>query len=286
MSVELKAGDDRAVIDERAGGRLASLIAGGAERLVREEDDPLDAPPWWWGSFLMAPVPGRLAGGKLPWRGEIYQMPPNLDEHRLHGVVFEQAWTVDEADGASAALSCRLGNGWPLGGVMRQRLRLAPGSLEQVVEIEAGRQDMPAGVGWHPWFRRPSVGDVRVRLNADTVLVNGPGLIPNGEVAPVEGDTDLREGPALGDRRLDDVYPEVKGPAVITWPDLEMTISFEPPATVGVVYTPARGFCVEPQTQWPNAPQLAVDGLAGTGLTELEPGETLRVQTVWSWTAL
>jgi galactose mutarotase-like enzyme len=80
------------------------------------------------------------------------------------------------------------------------------------------------------------------------------------------------------------VYVRARSPAVVRWPDLELRIEYDDASmdTV-VVHTPAEGFCVEPQTMWPNAPLLAARDVTGTGLRTLEPGESLRVSERWSW---
>ena len=100
---------------------------------------------------------------------------------------------------------------------------------------------------------------------------------------PVDGDTDLRTGPALGERRLDHVYPAVGSPVVVTWPDLVLTMVSSPAVGTFVVHTPPAGVCVEPQTEWPDAIALAARGVPGTGLVALAPGDVLRATTTWSW---
>ncbi|HTC85066.1 MAG TPA: hypothetical protein VK656_00070, partial [Candidatus Acidoferrum sp.] len=50
-----------------------------------------------------------------------------------------------------------------------------------------------------------------------------------------------------------------------------------------VIHTPPSGICIEPQTSWPDAPVLASRGIRGTGLVRLEPGDSLRSTTAWSW---
>ncbi|MGH2694086.1 MAG: hypothetical protein ACRDJJ_04645, partial [Actinomycetota bacterium] len=100
---------------------------------------------------------------------------------------------------------------------------------------------------------------------------------------PVTGDTDLRQGPALRDRRLDHIYAPARSPAIVAWPDLELRLDFDPPIETVVVYTPPHAACVEPQTAWPNAPTLHESGIDGTGLTTVAPGGTLEATTTWTW---
>ncbi len=193
-------------------------------------------------------------------------------------------WDVDVADDATVALSCALPpDRWPFGGRAGQRMALAPGRLELSAHVEAGSQPMPASLGWHPWFARPADGDLCVGVDAGEVLALRPDLVPTGERAPVTGATDLRDAPALGSRRLDDVYVASGSTATVAWPDLVLEIALPHPLCTLVVHTPPRGVCVEPMTAWPDAPALHERGVAGTGLAVLGPGERLTAKTTWSW---
>ncbi|MDQ3940551.1 MAG: hypothetical protein M3238_04280 [Actinomycetota bacterium] len=288
MTIELRAGDDRVTIDESVGGKMTSLIVGGDERIAPppEGSDPV-ADVLLWGSFFMVPWAGRLAEGRLPWDGEIHHMPQNFGGHAIHGVGFDKPWTIDEATDELVVLSLDLGGaGWPFGGTARHRITLAPNRLDLVAEVEAADRSMPVAAGWHPYFRRPDSGDLAITVDSDHVLETTPDLIPTGGLVPVEGDTDLREGPILGDRRLDHVYANVSPPAIVRWPDLELSLGFGREIATIVVYTPEGKACCEPQSAWPHAPELVTKGIDGTGLHRLGAGETWRATTTWTWRAV
>jgi galactose mutarotase-like enzyme len=282
--ITLTAGDDRAVVDADAGARLASLFAGGAERLLTTPPAGADGPQFLWGCFVMAPWAGRLGAGRLPLAGRTLQLATGATGHALHGLVYDTAWTVVEATSDAAVLRCPLaGRGWELGGSVTHELRLAPGRLELGLTVEAAEHGFPAAAGWHPWFRRPEPGDLVVRVDADEVLRTTSDLVPTGEREPVSGATDLRSGPELGERRLDHPFPDVRSPAIVGWPDLELRMDFTDPVGTVVVYTPANAVCVEPQTAWPNAPALAAAGVPGTGVVDLAPGQSLVARVTWTW---
>lgn len=299
MSVELLAGDDRAVIDPAHGGRLSSLVAGGAERLVGRVDDPFG-----WGCFPMVPWAGRVAGARISAAdlarldlaaagpadratgahgidgdGDV-RLEADLGGHAMHGVAADLAWEVVDATRRHCHLRRALPTGrWPFGGTAEQLVTLDEARLTWTITVHADDRAMPAAVGWHPWFARPRTGDVTVRVASDTVLVVTGDLIPTGEIAPVGGDLDLRGGPALADRRLDHCYVDVAGPAEVTWPDLVLRIGLPVDPGPVVVHTPARGFCVEPQTAWPD-PFAHPDR---SGVTTLAPGRQVRATTTWAW---
>lgn len=288
MTIELRSGDSRLTIDPGDAARLTSLIAGGAERLVTTppRGAPASEVKFLFGSYLMAPWAGRLAGNRLSWEGESYDFPLNFRTWAIHGLVLDGVWSVEESNETSAKLSCSLEDTpWPFGGVIRQRMTLGPSSLELVAEAQAADRSMPVSMGWHPWFRRPDDGDASILAASDHVLELDGELVPTGLQIPVEGDKDLRNGPPIGDRFLDDVYTRAGAPAVVKWPDLEMRIDWSPPIETLVIHTPEQGFTVEPQTSWPNAPALAAAGTPDTGLIALGPGESASVGTTWTWAA-
>jgi aldose 1-epimerase len=271
--IELEAGAARATIDPERGGRLASLAIDGREVLVGPWSD--DDRSIRWGAFLMAPWPGRLANSQFDWRGGTIALTPTHGRHAIHGLGWNRRWRVVARSRTTAELALDLTfAGWPMGATVRERISLAPDRVRLEAEIIA-RARMPAALGWHPWFAR---GDepVRLRVDADRVLET-VGMIPTGRELPAAARLDLRGGAVLGRRRLDHAYVGARSPAILDWPDLRLTLSFEPsPATV-VVYTPAHAICVEPQTAHPNA-------LATGEATLLGAGDRLRSELVLAWT--
>lgn len=283
MTVRLSAGSDSAQVDPSAGGRLASLVAGGRERLVDRPQPGATLPAISWGSFLMAPWVGRIAEGRVAWRGCAAQLHRNEGRHALHGALLDVPWQVERRGDASIELSCQVSpERWPFGGRAWQRLTLGPGSLRCEATLTAG-QPTPAALGWHPWFRRGPDEDLEVTVHADRRLELDAEMIPSGVSLPVTGIYDLRAGPVLGLRRLDDAYVDARGPATVRWPDLELQIDFEAPLSSVVVFSPPGSVCVEPATAWPDALRLSAAGVPGTGQVVLESGETLAATMTWRW---
>jgi galactose mutarotase-like enzyme len=269
--VELRAGPNRVVLDPRRGGRVSSWTIDGEELLVGPPDE-VDT-SIHWGCFLMAPWPGRLAGGRFDWRGREVRLRQTHGRHAIHGLTWNRPWEVEASSPAEATLAIELPRDeWPMGGLVRQRTTVTPTGVRLEAEVEATGEPMPAALGWHPWFLRR--GDPRLRVDAAAYQLTS-GLIPTGESAPVAGRTDLRGGPRLGRRRLDIAYVEAHSPAVITWPDLELAIAFAPAPAPLVVYTPPDSFCVEPLTAPPNALSLPARRRRAAGVRELAVGERL-----------
>ncbi len=275
--VELRAGTSRAVLDPGRGGRLSSWSVNGVELLLGPPDDTDSS--IHWGCFLMAPWPGRLAGGRFEWRRSPIQLARTHGRHAIHGLTWNRPWTVEAAAADAASLAIGLPRDeWPMGGRVRQRVAVTPAGLRLEAEVEA-YEPMPAALGWHPWFLRR--GDPRLEVKAETYQLTAR-MVPTGESATVSSRTDLRDGPRLGRRRLDLCYLGAESPAVVTWPDLELTVAFDPSPAPLVVYTPRDTFCVEPLTAPPNALALPAKEREGSSVHELQSGETLRASLTLS----
>jgi aldose 1-epimerase len=233
----------------------------------------------------MAPWVGRLRDGVLRFRGETYRFERTLGRHAIHGLAYGARWDIEEQHAQSVVLTLDLDKAkWPLGGRLRQVIELTPGRMEFAAEILCTEHSMPAALGWHPWFLIAERGAVKLQISADRMLVTDGELLPTGQLAPVKGDADLRDGPEVNKRSLDHVFVGV-GQATLRWPDVKLSISGGETVSVMTVCVRDGCVCVEPQTAWPDAPTLADRGVEGTGLVVLEPGERLAAKQVWLWQA-
>jgi aldose 1-epimerase len=284
MGEVVKIGDEvDSVTIDTSGGRLSSLVMARRERLLVAPAVGAD-PVTGWGCLLMAPFVGRIYQGMVDWGGRKTRLRLNGDRHSINGAVFDDEWEVDQRTGASVAISCRLDpNKWPFRGIVRQRVAMARGLMRLEAEIEAIDQ-MPAALGWLPWFRHPG-SHVCLSIQSEDVLELTPDLIPTGELAPVDRRTDLRTGPSLVGHHLDDVYVAVKSPVVISWPDIDFTMSMARSVGTVAVFTHPQAICVQPMTAWPDAIRLAGAGREDTGLALLAPGEKLKAAVSCAWTA-
>ena len=250
--IVLTAGDATARVDPQAGGRLASLVVGGAERLVTGsmQDDPMV-----WGCYPMAPWAGRLRRGQLNFEGRTYRLPSDAEPHAIHGTVYRRAWVVDE----EGSMATGLGADWPFAGHARQRITLEPGRLRCRLELHADTP-MPATIGYHPWFAAPVELDVapthQYRRDAD-------GLPDGTFVAP-------------DPRPWDDCFTGLAAPPTLTFGDgLVVTVTAD--VDHWVLYTPDHAVCVEPQTGPPDGPHLEPH--------VVEPGAPLVLSMDLSWPA-
>ena len=278
--IELAAGDPSATLAPDEGGMLLSLRIAGHELLVSRREGAGPVPRY--GSFLMAPWVAELSLGRLEFRGQHAQIPPNEGRHAIHGLVATGAWEVADVGPAAAKLVRRLERPWPFGGTVFQDIRLDARGITLEAEIQAEGSAMPAALGWHPWFDCPDPDLVRVGVDAASELELGEETLPTGAIRPVAGNTDLRGAPILGSREIDTVFVGAASPALLRLPGLDLRLQFDPAIDIVVVYTSPGAVCIEPWTAWPDAIRMAAAGHS-SGIEMLEPGESLRRWTRWEW---
>jgi len=287
--VSIARGRTRAHIAPEAGGRLHQLeVFDGSAWLpllvaprspAASLREPLD-----WSSYPMLPWVNRIEAGRFTWRGRLYMLPPAAEGNALHGLGPFQPWRVESSTAAACAISTSFDCRWPFGGRAVQTFAVADTAITQRIELHATRASFPAGVGWHPWFRRDVRPGAAMRVTVDAShRYETDAMIPTGWLLRATGDHDLRSGPAIGSRRLDTCYRHPRGDLRVRWDDLELTMRSSPNVGHAVVYTSPRGVCVEPMTAAIDAFNLLAQGIQGVGVQIVRPGRPLVATTRWSW---
>ncbi len=255
--IELEAGSrkDRVLawVDPVRGGRVAQVEIAGRGLLV---DDP-DNGPMGWGSYPMAPWAGRVRNGRLSFAGQQYRLPINLGDHAIHGTVFTAAWTLTDQGHDFVDLTCPLT--WPFGGVAQQHIQLTRDRLICFLTVLATDQPMPATIGWHPWFRKPT----STAVEFESMYERDADGVPSGV---------MHDPPPPP---WDDCFVRPTAPLRLHYPDLTVTVDSD--CDHWVVYDmPAHATCIEPQSGPPDAFNL---GSAAV----LEPGELLQRWMTIAW---
>lgn len=288
--IELRRGRTRATVLPEAGGRIHQIEVRPADAwlpLLLAPDDPATVlrEPREWGCYPMVPWPGRIEGGRFLFAGRQYEAPVNSPEgHALHGFGASMPWRVESQSGDRCRLSVEFGEAWGFGGRAVQEIAADDRGVTMRVEVRATRPGaFPAGAGWHPWFRRDVVPGAKARVLVDADhTYETVDMIPTGWLKRVDGDVDLRSFPLGGDRRIDACYRAPRRTA-IAWGDLELEMASSPNIGHAVVYTPARGICVEPQTCAPDAFNLHEQQIEGCGMAVVTPRRPLVATTAWRW---
>ncbi|MGD8238323.1 MAG: aldose epimerase family protein, partial [Armatimonadota bacterium] len=161
----------------------------------------------------------RIAGGKFTLDGETYTLATNNGENHLHGgikgfdKVLWDAETVEADDSAGVKftyLSEDGEEGYP-GNLNVTALHTLNNDNEFRIEFTATTDKATVvNLAHHSYWNLagPAAGDIldhEVMLNADNFTAVGPGLIPTGELTPVEGTPlDFTTATAIG-ARIDEV---------------------------------------------------------------------------------
>lgn len=273
---ELRFGGEalEAIVLPEVGGRLHRLRARGHD-LLRAPADPGThaAEPWFWGGYVMAPWCNRIAPGPVPVAGRTVDLLPNFpDGSAIHGQVAARPWEVQ----SDRSLSVRGGgDAWPWPYEVVARLAVDGSTLQLDYQL-VNRSDgpMPAGLGLHPWFRRP----VQLRVGAAAAYPSNSGS-PATPV-PARGELDLRSlGTPAPD--LDGTWVAPAAPAAtLAWPDagLRATVEVEASRVCVAVATPGAldAIAIEPQTHGPDGLRRLLRG-EPDAMIMLEPGESLRL---------
>lgn len=233
------------------GGRIAQIAVDGVELLIGRGEGPDPTSALAWGSYPMVPWAGRIRRGRFAFDGVEYSLPINLGEHAIHGVGFGTPWTTTRHDptGVDLELALPTDDRWPFGGVARQTISVDGGRLRCELSVTATTRAMPASLGWHPWFRKPTALDFRPAAmylrDDDYITVDELVAVPPGP--------------------WDDCFVNSE-PITLSIGGVDLRLTSD--CTDWVVYDmPAHATCIEPQTAPPDAFTIRP--------TRLEPGDTL-----------
>lgn len=277
MRITLVSNSMRMEIDPDAGATVSSLRHGMLDilrpRLGGEEGvkDPLDS-----AGFAMVPFVGRIHRGHVDWNGHNLSLPANLppEPHAIHGHGWKSAWDVDQRTPDSATLSYRhKPDAWPWSYLAEQKFQLSPNGLELKLSVtNLSTMIMPAGLGWHPYFRR-----AEAQLSLATTHEWHPDLDGHdNSPMPMLAGRDLTLGNPVQSLDLDTTFSVKHQTAIMTWPTHRVKMLSDPLFSHATVYVPPGEdfFCVEPVSHAPNAIN-SQRAAAITGFRTLAPGETL-----------
>jgi aldose 1-epimerase len=265
-------GDVEAVILPEVGARLHRLRVFGHDVLRTPTDPGVHArDPFFWGAFVMAPWCNRIAAGSVRVGSRRISLRPNFpDGSAIHGEVYAVRWER-RSDGSIHALGG--GNAWPWPYDVGFRMQVRSRVLRVDLSLTNLSDDpMPAGLGLHPWFRRP----VAVAIRGNMVLPSNTSGRSRPE--PVRGRFDLRSSGEMSSD-LDATWTDLAEPPVeLRWANvgIRATMRTRPRAPFVVAASPGQldAIAVEPETHAPHGLERLLAGEPG-GLTWLDPGQSL-----------
>ncbi len=242
----------------------------------------------WAKGAQLAPWPNRIQKAHYEFQGQEHRPVKNFKPqggHAIHGLVMFETTKLSakdpEAGWMELSLSSKGWTGYPFPIRLSFRFALNPieGLRMETTFENTGETDLPAGHGWHPYFRlSDSVTPCLLTLPSGKRLEMTPNAVPSGvekEWAKFARPTAI--GPDFLDACLE--ISAKKGIATTRLTDPDSGLSLDVWQEVGAgkygyvqVFTHPRRHClaIEPMTCAPDAFNN------GMGLVVLRPGEVLR----------
>jgi aldose 1-epimerase len=292
---------------------------GDANDLLDNHDDKFGNKVFTIGGAFLVPYANRIRGKvssdgneiTTSVAGQTVQLPanwsgknPGAEKVSMHGLMLTSKFegvhqrSTPDASAVSGIFHAGNWNGhWPSSTDMSVRVALSNQAVEFTVTAKnVGKDPLPMGIGWHPYFAIPS-GDrkqARLHLPADKVagMNNYDDVFPTGEVHPVAmGDGKYNftapDGKALDDIFLDDNFQDLKrdatGSATSTVIDpaskygIRIRAESREIRSIQVYSPPDKSFvALEPQFNLPD-PYGSEWKNVNTGMVLLKPGES----TTW-----
>ncbi|HXS77328.1 MAG TPA: aldose 1-epimerase [Terracidiphilus sp.] len=289
---------------------LASPSLEEAKKMLDEQDTPNGDLGYRLGSAFLFPYPNRIRG-KLSadsktlttsWQGHTITLPannigskPDAERHAMHGLILK-AKTVDVKEktipgGKEISGTIHggdFGGHWLSKSDLVITISLTADAIDATVTAKnVGKEAEPVSIGWHPYFNFPS-GDrtqVRLQIPADMVakVDNYDNVFPTGQLVPVSGQYDLRNGQPLYKNFYDDNWSH------LDWKDGAATVNILDEAakygvriqglspeikTIQAYAPPAKNF-VAVEHQFNFADPFGKEwGNMDTGMVTLQPGQS------------
>lgn len=246
-------------------------------------------------SFTLAPYSNRIRDAKFTFDGQEVQLQPTTkDGLSQHGDVRNRPWHVSPVGPARLACdfdSCDFTDiNWPWAFTVRVEYILhGPHFDTSITLTNADSRDMPAGVGFHPYFTRLQDGtDPLLSFDAALAYDTDERVLPTGEARPVQAAEDYRTPSRIGERQVDRAYTAWDQIAVLDWGERSLTITADNIFSHLIVYTaPDGSLALEPVSHATDAFNLAAQGVAGVDMRTLAPGQslagTMRVTLGGNW---
>lgn len=242
-------------------------------------------------AFPMVPFIGRITKGQFQFQGTAFTLPPNMppEPHAIHGHGWQSAWDLSTgsptsihstSEGYAQLTHSHTGaTGWPWPYTATQRFSARANTLTLAMSLtNDSERDMPAGLGWHPYFPKD---DAEIGADISHVWAGATGQIIGDRPGPLTPETDLRIPRKASDLTLDHCFSAGDEGAKLVWPSRGLSLHMSASAALRhlTVYIPhgENYICVEPVSHAPDALNSALPANV-TGLQILKPSQTLSAE--------
>jgi len=283
-AIALAAGAAQVVIEPGTGGALASFAVGGVDILRPTLPGATDVRAH--ACYPLVPYSNRIANAQLAFRGRTFGLARNFGDHphSIHGVGWQQSWTVAAHDATSARLVLEhtgagdAANAWPWPFRATESIALRGDGTRATLTLKltlanTGHSAFPFGLGFHPFLVRGPSARLGFRArgvwrtDATRLPLALEPMLPGGPFEPPRDP---------GTDAIDNVFAGWDGAAVLddARRRIAVTLAADRAASFLVVYAPegAAFLALEPVTHMTDAFNRAARGDQDTGTRTLGPG--------------
>lgn len=238
-------------------------------------------------SYPLVPWSNRIREGRLAWDGSAYALRVNWpDGTAIHGTGWEYPWAVVESGPEHVVLEFDsrdfFGVNWPWSFIARFTYALEDDRFEWTYAIEnVDEEAFPAGFGHHPYFLRSVAGSPEGELEVNCTQAYAlENQMPTEGAGPIPEHADFSVRKPIGQTFVDDCFAGRTGEvlATVDYPGaVSLTITADALLEHAVLYIPPGKdfFAFEPVSNANDAFTLKANGVEGTGLFVIEPGQTV-----------
>jgi len=236
-------------------------------------------------SFIMLPWCNRIKDGLLRFKGDEYRLRTTKDDGTArHGDVRSRHWGVEHAGKTHIVLTFDSRDhadiNWPFPFSARAEYHLNEQEFTWLLGMKNEyARPAPGGFGYHPYFVRPdgeAQPQVQIPCDGQFELVD---YMAVGAPVQVEPEFDFRQMRPLDERELNHLLTDRQGskPAHLLYPQqtIEIQMLYDPLFEHILLFTPFGKpyFAVEPMTNASDGFNLYDQGIPGSGVFILSPGE-------------
>ena len=187
--MELIAYNQLLKVNPEQGAAITHLTLSGENGQLRSIIEPNDA--FEFESSLLFPFPNRMENGKFQFEGKTFEFPLNDfgRPNALHGMIHNLPFQCVKEGESKLVLSLNYEGDlsyYPFPFKLQIDYELEKGRLNIDVRItNSGKESMPCGFGWHPYFNLgDDIDKAKLRLGNVVKAEVNELFIPTGKVTP------------------------------------------------------------------------------------------------------
>ncbi|QTD55214.1 aldose 1-epimerase [Parasphingorhabdus cellanae] len=270
--ISLQNNDIALIIDPSRGGGI--LRFDWRDTAIFQPARDTDCSPLGLANFVLVPFSNRIAKGHFSFEGESVNIPPNHPPastgHAIHGHGWMAPWEVVAKSEEVLHLRYQhTADSWPWDYSCDQEMILtAQGYIHKLSVTNQSAANMPAGLGFHPYF--PSAN-----VHLSTKFEGRWHVTEQGLPTEWVGKAGIYD--LSTDDPVDTVFTGRRGALEIEWPTHRLTMTPNPDLPETHIFAPSDEdyFCVEPVSHM-------TDAINRDGLKILAPGECWSTQVEFS----